>query len=50
MKCVFEKSIVNGESNIKCYFGQMEIYFCRKIELLLMVERLYKKVILVLDR
>lgn len=50
MKCVLERSIVNGESNTKRYSGQMETYFCRKIESLLMAERSYKKVTLALDR
>lgn len=50
MKRVLERSIVNGESNIKRYSGQMETYFCRKIESLLMAERSYKKVTLALDR
>lgn len=50
MKCVLERSIVNGKSNIKRYSGQMETYFCRKIESLLMAERSYKKVTLALDR
>lgn len=36
MKRVPERIIVNGENNIKCYSGQMETYFCRKIESLLM--------------
>lgn len=50
MKRVLERSIVNGENDIKFYLGRMETYFCRKIELLLMAGRSYKKVTLALDR
>lgn len=45
MKRVLERIIVNGENIIKCYSGQMETYFCRKIESLLMAERSYKKLL-----